>query len=108
MAQQTSGEGTVSFHMLCVEQQRCCAKETEPHVSFWAQLCNPSAVQSEVFPSQLEFQTTFLAGWSPGHSALHFPLVAGAPGRAEPHCWLWVFPQVCFFNFHGSIAGFQH
>lgn len=66
-----------------------------------------------VLAVQLEFQTTFLAGWSTGHSALHFPLVVAAPGKAEPaasgtqgraavddprYC-IWVFSRVCFFIF---------
>lgn len=52
-----------------------------------------------------------------GHSALHFPLVAGAPGRAEPaaggtqgraavddpHYCIWVFSQVCFFIFMETL-----
>lgn len=57
--------------------------------------------------------TTFLAGCSSGHSGLHFPLVAGAPGRAgpaaggtqgraalhDPRCCIWAFSQVSLFIF---------
>lgn len=104
------GEGTVPSTS-CVEQQRCHGKDREPQVSFCAELCDLSAVHSEVFPFhlavQLEFWTPFLSGWSTGLSALHFPLVAEqgqllVAHRAGQH---WIshiilfgfFSQVCFF-----------
>lgn len=83
-------------------------------MSFWAQLCNLSAVQSKGFPFHLGraagILDHILVGWRTGHSGLHFPLVAGAPGRAEPaaggtqgraavhdpRCCIWVFSKLAF------------